>query len=71
MADTGHLVSDGFGAGAIAYVVLEGLNPDPVTANVINMGFGTPGGRLVLDGFHPGAAGASGAFYIFGETVIQ
>ena len=73
MADTGKIVVEGFGAGAIEYVVLEGFNPNPVAlaANVVDMGFGTPGGRLVLEGFWPNAgAETSGAFYVFGEEVL-
>lgn len=72
MADTGKIVVEGFGAGAIEYVVLEGFNPNPValTANIVDMGFGSPGGRLVLDGFWPNAV-TSGAFWIFGDTVIE
>lgn len=72
MADTGLIVTEGFLAGAVKYVVLEGFNPNPavLTANVIDMGFGTPGGRLVLDGFWPNSA-SSGAFWIFGDTVIE
>lgn len=76
MADTGRIVTEGFGAGAIKYVLLEGYSPNPAappTANIIDMGFGTPGGRLVLDGFWPaaGSGGEAGAFWLFGETVIQ
>lgn len=74
MADTGKIVVEGFGAGAIKYVVLDGYNTNPaapLTANLITMGFGTPGGRLVLDGFSAVAGASGGAFYIFGETVIQ
>lgn len=75
MADTGKIVVEGFSAGAIKYVVLEGYAPNPaapLTANLITMGFGTPGGRLVLDGFWPNAVGGGGSSggCIFGGAVI-
>ena len=78
MADVGHLVIDGFKAGAIAYVVLDGFAPNPsattVAAGLVTMGYGTPNAhKLFLDGFaaNPsGIVGGTGSFSIFGGSII-
>jgi hypothetical protein len=75
VADTGKIATEGYSAGAIKYVVLEGFVPNPsaiVNANLITMGFGAATAfDLVLDGLVANPAVGSGAFYIFGDTVIQ
>lgn len=77
MADTGKIVTKGLHAGAMKYVVLKGLVPNPsaspLIACVVSRGFGiTNRHKLVLRGMATNAGGASttGAFYIFGDAVV-
>lgn len=75
MPDTGKIAIGGFSAGAIKYVALDGFIPNPsgttLNACIVSGGFGNANThKLVIDGFTmPGVT--SGAFYIFGDTVIS
>lgn len=80
MADTGKLAAEGYGAGALKYMVLDGFSPNPVgplVACLASMGMGAASihARFALDGFaaNPGSGGGgSGATggCIFGGAVI-
>lgn len=77
MADTGHIAIEGFKAGAIKYVVIEGFNlggsAPPLNACVISEGFGVANThKIVLDGFctNP-SSGGGGTFSIFGGYVLN
>lgn len=74
MADTGKIATGGFGAGAIKYVVLDGFVPSPATlvnACIVTMGFGAANThKIALDGFVANPP-ASGAFWVFGDAVIE
>ncbi len=75
MADTGKIATEGYGAGAIKYVALEGFNTNvtgSVNACIVTMGFGVANAhKIALIGFTgAGAVAAAGAFYIFGDTVV-
>jgi hypothetical protein len=78
MADTGHIAIEGFKAGAIKYVVLEGFVPNPLSftlnACIVTMGFGIANThKVALLGFVPGTftPTSARAFYIFGESVVR
>ena len=76
MADTGKIATEGFGAGAIKYVVLQGFNTNvtgTVNACLVTLGFGVANThKIALLGFVGAGAGptSAGAFPIFGGTVI-
>ncbi len=77
MADIGKITTDGFGAGAIQYVVLGGFVPNPgsgiVDAGLVTHGFGTANAhRPVLFGFvaNPGGGGGASGFCIFGGAIV-
>lgn len=78
MADTGKIVTKGLHAGAIKYLVLRGLVPNPggssLNAMYVTRGLGNATARkLVLRGLSTnpgGSGGGTGAFCIFGGTVI-
>ncbi len=75
MADTGKIATEGYGAGAIKYVALEGFNTNitgNVNACIVTMGFGVSNAhKIALLGFvGAGTVASSGAFYIFGDTVV-
>jgi hypothetical protein len=76
MADTGKIATEGFGAGAIKYVVLQGFNTNvigTVNACIVTMGFGLSNAhKIPLIGFvGASSVGSSGAFpVIAGGTVI-
>lgn len=77
MADTGKIATEGFGAGAIKYVVLEGFNTNAggtVNACLVTLGFGVANiHKIALLGFVPNGSSpsSSGAFYIFGDAVVR
>lgn len=75
MADTGKIVTKGLHAGAIKYVVLKGLVPNPssstLNACLISRGLGiTNRHKLVLRGLATNPISGSGAFWVFGDAVI-
>ncbi len=76
MADTGKIATEGFSAGAIKYVVLQGFNTNitgTVNACLVTLGFGlSDAHKVALLGFVGAGSGpaTSGAFPIFGGTVI-
>jgi hypothetical protein len=76
MADTGKLAAEGYTAGAIKYMLLDGFNPNPTAALqacLASEGYGAVNAHLLLlDGFAVGSAPpASGKVYaIFGGDVI-
>jgi hypothetical protein len=78
MADTGKIAIEGFSAGAIKYVVLQGFVPNPagpsaLQACLATLGFGTANAhKVALLGFVGSAAppSAAGAYPVFGGTVI-
>lgn len=79
MADTGKIVTKGLHAGAIKYVVLKGLVPNPSGATPVNACFITKGlgaanrHKKVLFGLSTNPSvgpPTSGAFPVFGGTVI-
>jgi hypothetical protein len=77
MADTGHLAIRGFKAGTINYVTLRGYVPNPASstlnAGLVTRGFGIANvHRTALRGFVPNpATGGSGAFWVFGESIVR
>lgn len=75
MADTGKIATEGFGAGAIKYVVLSGFNTNvtgTVSACLVTLGFGVANAhKVALLGFVGASSPTSaGAYPIFGGTVI-
>lgn len=74
MPDTGKIAVRGYGAGAIKYVALRGFVPNPaaiVSACLATRGFGTANThKVALRGFVANPT-TSGAFWIFGDTVIE
>ncbi len=76
MADTGKIAIEGFSAGAIKYVVLQGFNTNvtgTVNACLVTLGFGLANThKIALLGFVGSSVGptTTGAFPIFGGTVI-
>lgn len=77
MADTGKLAIEGYSAGAIKYMVLDGLVPStsgPLSACLASEGYGQSAmtrGRVLLDGFVTNPSSGSGAYYIFGDAVVR
>lgn len=77
MADIGHIVIDGFKAGAIKYVVLDGYQTataGPLIPCLASEGYGVNAsllGRVLLDGFTTNPASGGGAFYVFGDSVVR
>lgn len=75
MADTGKIAIEGFSAGAIKYVVLQGFNTNvtgTVNACLVTLGFGVSNAhKIALIGFVGASSPSSaGAYPIFGGTVI-
>ncbi len=78
MADTGKIATEGYSAGAIKYVVLDGFIPNPgggggiVNACLATFGFGTANThKFALDGFvaNPSGVGGIGAGISRGQVV--
>ncbi len=79
MADTGKIATEGFGAGAIRYVVYGGFTPNAIPSGlqpcIASMGFGLNAiTRVMLFGFaaNPGVGGGGGGggFCIFGGGIV-
>jgi hypothetical protein len=75
VADTGKIAVEGFSAGAIKYVVLQGFVPNPsgtVNACLVTLGFGAANShKVALLGFvGVTAPTTTGAYPVFGGTVI-
>lgn len=79
MPDTGKLVTGGLHAGAIKYLVLDGLIPNPAATSLqaclVTGGLGIANlHKLLLDGLvcNPGGGGiSSGGFPVFGGSIIS
>ena len=79
MADTGKIVTKGLHAGAIKYLVLKGLVPNPggstLNASYVTRGLGAANShKLVLHGLSTNPGGGGGGttgFYLFGDLVVR
>lgn len=75
MADTGHVTIRGFKAGAIKYTALRGYVPNPaastLNACLVSRGFGIANTHKPALRGYVAVASSSGAFWIFGESIVR